>query len=76
MKNYEIKPLKPKKGSAYKYRLFVDGLAKTCYETERDAFDHVAVLKGMEEERQRIAREQSFYDKWQSIYDNDEQDLH
>jgi hypothetical protein len=25
---------------------------------------------------ERIAHEQSFYDKWQTIYDNDEQDLH
>ena len=45
MKTYEIKTLKPKKGSAFKYRLYVNGLAKTCYETLEDANEHIEILK-------------------------------
>lgn len=48
MKTFEIKSLKPKQGSVYKYRLFVNGLAKTCYETLDDAQEHVAILKYLE----------------------------
>lgn len=44
-KTYEIKPLKAKQNSAFKYRLYVNGLAKTCYETLEDAHEHVKVLK-------------------------------
>ena len=45
MTQYEIKSLKPKKGSTFKYRLYVNGLAKTCYETLEDAHEHVEILK-------------------------------
>ena len=48
MKTFEIKPLKPKKGSVYKYRLFVNGLQKTCYETLKAAQEHVAILTYLE----------------------------
>lgn len=48
MKTFEIKPLKPKKGSVYKYRLFVNGLQKTCYETLKSAQEHVAILTYLE----------------------------
>ena len=48
MKTFEIKPLKPKRGSIYKYRLYVNGLAKTCYETLDDAQEHVAILTYLE----------------------------
>lgn len=44
MKTYEIKPFS-KRGSAYKYRLYVNGLAKNYYKTMQDAQDHVEVLK-------------------------------
>ena len=44
-KTYEIRPFS-KKGSEYKFRLIIDGLAKSnCYKTMQEAQDHVAVLK-------------------------------
>jgi hypothetical protein len=48
MKSFDIKPLKQKRGSAYKYRLYVNGLAKTCYKTLKDAQEHVAILTYLE----------------------------
>ena len=48
MNKFEIKPLNPKRGSVYQYRLFVNGLAKTCYETLDDAQEHVAILTYLE----------------------------
>ena len=48
MKSFAIKPLTPKRGSAYKYRLYVNGLAKTCYETLEEAQEHVAILTYLE----------------------------
>jgi len=44
-KTYEIRPFS-KKGSDYKYRLVIDGLAKSnCYKTLDDANKHVEILK-------------------------------
>jgi hypothetical protein len=44
-KTYEIKPFS-KKGSDFKYRLVIDGLAKSnCYRTLEEAHAHVEILK-------------------------------
>jgi len=44
-KTYEIKPFS-KKGSDFKYRLVIDGLAKSnCYRTLEEAQAHVEILK-------------------------------
>tara|TARA_R100000234_G_scaffold109600_1_gene81513 strand:+ start:734 stop:916 length:183 start_codon:yes stop_codon:yes gene_type:complete len=42
---YEIKTLPKKKGSEYKYRLFVDGYGKSLYKTLADAKKHLKVIE-------------------------------
>ena len=43
-KVYQVKDLPPKKNSKYKYRLYVNGLAKTLYENLDDAYEHIESL--------------------------------
>ena len=50
-KVYQVKALPPKKKrtssriySKYKYRLYVNGLAKTLYENLDDAYEHIESL--------------------------------
>ena len=44
IKFYQVKNLPPKKNSKYKYRLYVNGLAKTLYENLDDAYEHIESL--------------------------------
>ena len=43
-KVYQVKALPPKENSKYKYRLYVNGLAKTLYENLDDAYEHIENL--------------------------------
>ena len=43
-KVYQVKALPPKKNSKYKYRLYVNGLAKTLYKNLDDAYEHIESL--------------------------------
>ena len=43
-KVYQVKALPPKENSKYKYRLYVNGLAKTVYENLDDAYEHIESL--------------------------------
>ena len=43
-KVYQVKALPPKENSKYKYRLYVNGLAKTLYENLDDAYKHIESL--------------------------------
>ena len=42
---YEIKKLPKRKGSDYKYRLFVDGYGRLLYKTLADAKKHLKVIE-------------------------------
>lgn len=44
MKTIEIRELPLKRGSVYRYRLYVDGLAKTYYRTLQEADEHIQIL--------------------------------
>ena len=41
---YQVRTLPIRKGSDYKYRLFVDGQAKTLYKDLAEAEKHIEVL--------------------------------
>jgi len=43
-KVYQVRTLPIRKGSDYKYRLFVDGQAKTLYKDLTEAEKHIEVL--------------------------------
>ena len=43
-KVYQVKALPPKKNSKYKYRLYVNGLAKTLYENLDDAINDISIM--------------------------------
>lgn len=43
-KVYQVRTLPTRKGSYYKFRLFVDGYAKTLYKNIQDAEKHLEVL--------------------------------
>ena len=43
-KVYQVRTLPIRKGSDYKFRLFVDGYAKTLYENIEEAEKHLEVL--------------------------------
>ena len=42
---YEIRTLPKRKGSDYKYRLFVDGYSRSLYKTLEDAKKHLKVIE-------------------------------
>ena len=47
-KVYQVRTLPIRKGSDYKYRLFVDGHAKTLYKDLAEAEKHIEVLSKLE----------------------------
>ena len=48
---YQVRTLPIRKGSDYKYRLFVDGHAKTLYKDLAEAEKHIEVLTQLQTER-------------------------
>ena len=50
-KVYQVRTLPTRKGSDYKYRLFVDGQAKTLYKNLAEAEKHIEVLTQLQTER-------------------------
>jgi len=50
-KVYQVRTLPIRKGSDYKYRLFVDGHAKTLYKDLAEAEKHIEVLTQLQTER-------------------------
>ena len=48
---YQVRTLPIRKGSDYKYRLFVDGQAKTLYKDLAEAEKHIEVLTQLQTER-------------------------
>ena len=47
-KVYQVRTLPIRKGSDYKYRLFVDGHAKTLYKDLAEAEKHIEVLSKLQ----------------------------
>ena len=50
-KVYQVRTLPIRKGSDYKYRLFVDGQAKTLYKDLTEAEKHIEVLTQLQTKR-------------------------
>ena len=51
-KVYQVRTLPIRKGSDYKYRLFVDGHAKTLYKDLAEAEKHIEVLTQLQTEKE------------------------
>ena len=51
-KVYQVRTLPIRKGSEYKYRLFVDGQAKTLYKNLAEAEKHIEVLTQLQTEKE------------------------
>ena len=49
---YQVRTLPIRKGSDYKYRLFVDGQAKTLYKNLAEAEKHIEVLTQLQTEKE------------------------
>ena len=51
-KVYQVRTLPIRKGSNYKYRLFVDGQAKTLYKDLTEAEKHIEALTQLQTEKE------------------------